>query len=189
MGLYGSFAIALAIGTMTLACAPAPSASAALIADHIHSSASDAKRSTGAVMTGEMTQLEMTESVEAVVGRPAAPGRLTGWLLLRNVSAGEIVRVIGVSIRFVDSGDRPMALGAGRRTTALQMATTQLSPEPLDPGEAVVQAVDVDLPTTKNLREVRFELSYVAAPASEGNYPLHDDREQTLRFVLPIAGR
>jgi len=64
--------------------------------------------------------------------------------------------------------------------------TTPLSFEPLEPGETVAQSVQVEIPTTRNLKEVRLEFSYAVSPASEGNYPPRDDREQTLRFVVLI---
>ena len=187
IGRYGSLFIATAIATITSACAPAPSASAAVSVDRIHAHVSDARGSAGAAITGEMTQLKITESAEPVIGHSSAHGTLSGWLVLRNVSAGQIVRVIGVNIRCIDFSDRPIGLGAGRSTAAMRVATTQLSFEPLGPGEAVAQIVHVEIPNTKNLKEVRFKFSFAASPATEGNYPHHDDREQTLRFVVPIA--
>ena len=184
---YGSFFIATAIATMTVACTPTPSASAALIVDRIHPQFSHVRGSAGPAITGEMTQLKITQAAQSVIGHSTAPGTLSGWLVVRNVSAGQIVRVIGVNIRYIDFSDRPVGRAAGGSTAAMRMATTQLSFEPLGPGEAAAQIVHVEIPKTKNLKEVRFEFSFAASPAAEGNYPHRDDREQTLQFVVPIA--
>ena len=187
IGRCGSLFIAAAIATITSACAPAPSASAAVSVDRIHAQVSDARGSAGAAIIGEMTQLKITESAEPVFGRSTAHGTLSGRLVLRNVSAGQIVRVIGVNVRYITFSDQPIGRGAGRSTVAMRAASTQLSFEPLGPGKAVAQIVHVEIPNTKNLKEVRFEFSFAASPATEGNYPHRDDREQTLQLVVPIA--
>lgn len=184
-GQYRSLVIVAAMATMTLACVSAPAASPALIADRTHPGPTDARGSASATISGEMTQLQFTESAEPAIGRSTAPGALSGWLVLRNVSATQIVRVTGVDIRYVLSRER-LGLGAGRTTTASRRLTTPLSFEPLEPGETVAQSVQVEIPTTKNLKEVRFEFSYAVSPTSEGNYPPRDDQEQTLRFVVLI---
>jgi hypothetical protein len=60
------------------------------------------------ILSGEMTEIAVTERVENGSGRVDTPARLTGKLVLTNVSSDQSVRVVGGKLLYIDSEGKPI---------------------------------------------------------------------------------
>lgn len=118
------------------------------------------------IVTGAMNEMKVTERVEVGSGRIVTPAKLTGSLKLKNTSPNESVRLVGAKILYLDGQGRPMKLEDSRTEPTLKL--DGYGAERLDPGQEATQAVDVEFPAaalkTKSLKDIRFELTYIASP-------------------------
>ncbi len=183
IGLAVACALAAALAATTLGCSPAPSAVAAVIKDRIYTVTPDSLKATAGIVTGEVTEMKVTERIEEGSGRVANPARLTGKLALKNISADQTVRLVGGKILYIDSSGQPIKLEDNRAEPTIKVASQYGSAERLDPGQDVTQAVDAEFPVealkAKKLKEIRLELSYIPAPF----------KEEKLNFTVSIGGQ
>jgi hypothetical protein len=163
-------------------CTPAPSAIAAVINDKVYSVTPDSVKVNAGIVAGEITEMKVTERVEAGSGRIDSPAKLTGKLDLKNTSADQTVRVIGGRILYIDAQGLPIKLEDNRAEPTIKISSYGSS-ERLDPGQNVTQMMDAEFPVealkAKKLKEIRLELSYIPSPF----------KQQALNFVVSISGQ
>ena len=176
---------ALGIAALTLAaCAPQKAAVVATVNDKVYAVTPDAVKVKAGIVTGELTEMKVTERVEEGSGRVTAPAKLTGKLSLKNTSTDQTMRLVGAKILYIDSQGKAIALEDNRTEPSLQVGgSTYGSAQQLDPGQESSQNLDADFPAAalkaKNLKEVRLELSFVPSQF----------KEETLNFKVSIGGQ
>ena len=133
------------------------------------------------IVTGDVTEMKVTERVEKGSGRVVSPAKLTGTLKLKNSSKDQAVRLVGGKIQYIDAQGQPMKLEETRTEPTIKFAT--YGSERLDPGQDATQSVDVDFPAealkAKKLREIRLDLAYIPSPY----------KEETVNFTVVIGGQ
>jgi len=75
-------------------CTPQPSKPAAVINDKIYAVTPNAMKVKAGIVTGNFSDMKVTERVEEGSGRVASPAKLTGTLVLKNVSTDQSVRLL-----------------------------------------------------------------------------------------------
>jgi len=178
--------IALGVASMMLtACTPPVPSAVAAVNDKVYTVTPDTMKVKAGMVTGEVTEMKVTERVEAGSGRITAPAKLTGKLTLKNTSADQTMRMVSAKIRYIDMQGKPIALEDNRAEPSVQVASQSYSssPDRLDPGQESKHTVDAEFPaaalTAKNLKEVRLELSFIPSQF----------KEEALNFRVSIGGQ
>ena len=178
----GVMAVSAAVAAMIFGCSPQPSATVAVVKDKIYSVTPAAMKVKSGIVTGELTEMKVTERIEEGSGRITSPAKLSGKLVLKNVSADQTLRLIGGKVLYIDMQGKPIKLEENRTEPMLRIASSYGSQERLDPGQNSTQSLDADFPAAalgaKKLKEIRLELSYI--PSSF--------REEALNFNVSIGG-
>ena len=133
------------------------------------------------IVTGDVTEMKVTERVEKGSGRLVSPAKLTGTLKLKNSSTNQTVRLVAGKIQYIDAQGRPIKLSEAQTAPSIRFAT--YGADQLGPGQDATQSVDVDFPAealkAKKLKEIRLELAYIPSPY----------REETVNFTVSIGGQ
>ena len=173
--------VATAVAAMTLGCSQQPSGTATVIEDKTYTVTPASVAVKAGILTGEVTEMKVTERVEKGSGRVVSPAKLTGSLKLKNSSKDQAVRLITGKIQYIDTQGQPIRLVEGRTDPLIKFAT--YGAERLDPGQDATQSVDVDFPAealkAKKLKEIRLELTYIPSPY----------KEETVNFTVVIGGQ
>jgi hypothetical protein len=176
-----SVILAAAATAATFGCAQKPAVTAAVIEDKVYSVSPDQVQVKAGIVTGEVTEMKVTERVEQGSGRVDSPAKLSGKLKVTNSSSDQTVRLLGGKIIYIDDQGQPIKIEEARTEPVIKFANMSNSVDRLDPGQDMTQAVDVDFPATalkaKKLKEIRIELAYI--PSS---YKL-----QTANFSVSIG--
>ncbi len=171
---------AAAVAAMAVGCSQQPSGTAAVTEDKTYTVTPASVKVKAGIVTGEVTEMKVTERVEQGSGRVVSPAKLTGTLKLKNTSANQSVRLVAGKIRYIDTLGRPIQLEAARTESTLKFAT--YGSERLDPGQDATQSLDLDFPAealkVKRLKEIRLELAYIPSPY----------QEETVNFTVSIGG-
>jgi len=171
--------VATAVAVMTLGCSQ-PSGTALVIEDKTYTVTPAAVKVKAGIVTGEVTEMKVTERVEKGSDRVVSPAKLTGTLKLKNTSANQTVRLVAGKIQYIDAQGQPIKLEGARTEPTLKFAT--YGSERLDPGQEATQSLDVDFPAAalkaKKLKEIRLELAYIPSPY----------QEETVNFTVSIGG-
>jgi uncharacterized membrane protein YeaQ/YmgE (transglycosylase-associated protein family) len=173
-------ALVAAVVWMTLGPSVQPSATAAaVIEDKTYAVTPAAMKVKAGIVTGEVTDMKVTERVEQGSGRVVSPAKLTANLVLKNSSGNQTVRLVAGKIQYIDAGGQPIKLEDMRTEPTLRFAT--YGTDRLDPGQEATQSLDVDFPAealkAKRLKEIRLELAYIPSPY----------HEETVNFVVSIG--
>ena len=175
--------VSAAVAAMTLGCSPQPSAVAPVISEKVDTVMPDTLKVKVGIVTGELTEMKVTERVEEGYGRIATPAKLSGKLILKNVSADQTVRLVGGKISYIDAQGQPIALEDKRTEPMIKISSSYGSSERLDPGQDATQVLDAEFPVAalkaKKLKEIRLALTYIPSPFTE----------QTLNFTVSIGGQ
>lgn len=175
----GTAILATAVAVTTLGCAQGPSAPATTIEDKTYAVTPASVKATAGILTGEVTEMKVTERVERGSERVVSPAKLTGMLRLKNTSANQSVRLVAGKILYIDAQGRPIKLEETRTEPVVKF--TAYNNERLDPGQDATQSVEVDFPAealkAKRLKELRLELAYIPSPY----------QEQTVNFIVSIG--
>ncbi len=175
--------VSTAVAAITLGCSQQPAAVAPTISDKVYSVTPDALKVKAGIVSGEVTEMKVTERVEAGSGRVETPARLTGKLVLKNVSADQSVRLIGGKISYIDTEGKRIALEDNRTEPTIKVSSSYNSSERLDPGQEATQPVDAEFPIEalkmKRLKEIRLDLAYTPSAY----------HEETLKFAVSIGGQ
>jgi uncharacterized membrane protein YeaQ/YmgE (transglycosylase-associated protein family) len=172
-------AIVATVAWMTLGPGPQPVATAAVIGDRTYAVTPASMTVKAGIVTGEVTDMKVTERVEQGSDRIVTPAKLTATLRLKNTSTNQTVRLVAGKILYIDAQGQPIALEDARTEPALKFAT--YGNERLDPGQEASQSVDVEFPAAalkaKTLKEIRLEFAYIPSPY----------REETVNFAVSIG--
>ncbi len=164
---------------MILGCSQQPSGTAAIIEDKTYPVTPASVTVKAGIVTGEVTELKVTERVEKGSDRVVSPAKLTGTLKLKNTSANQTVRLVAGKILYIDAQGQPIKLEESRTEPVVKFAT--YGSERLDPGQDATQSLDVEFPAealkAKKLKEIRLELAYIPSPY----------REETINFTVSIG--
>jgi len=175
--------VSAAAAALMAGCSPQQTASAAPINDRVYTVTPASVKVAAGILTGEITEMKVMERVEEGSGRIASAAKLSGKLVLKNVSADQTVRLLGAKLLYIDAQGQPMKLEDNRTEPTLKVASSYGQSERLDPGQDATQAVDAEFPAealkAKKLKEIRLELAYVPSPY----------KEQTLNFTVSIGGQ
>ena len=168
-----------AMAVITAGCSQGPSGTAAVIEDKTYTVTPASVKVQAGIVTGEVTEMKVTERVEKGSARVVAPAKLTGTLKLKNTSANQTVRLVAGKIQYIDAQGQPIKLEGTRTEPTLKFAT--YGSERLDPGQDATQSLDVEFPAealkAKKLKEIRLELAYIPSPY----------REETVNFTVSIG--
>ena len=175
----GLTVLAAVVAVMALGCAQQPSATAAAVEDKTYPVTPASVTVKAGIITGEVTEMKVTERVEKGSDRVVSPAKLTGTVKLKNTSANQTVRLVAGKIMYIDAQGRPIKLEAARTEPVLKFSA--YGSERLDPGQDATQPLEVEFPAealkSKRLKEIRLELAYVPSPY----------QEQTINFTVSIG--
>jgi len=164
---------------MTFGCSQGPSGTAAVIEDKTYTVTPASVTVKAGIVTGEVTEMKVTERVEKSSGRVVSPAKLTGTLKLKNTSANQTVRLLAGKILYIDVQGQPIKLEAARTEPTVKFTT--YGKEQLEPGQDATQSLDVEFPAealkAKKLKEIRLELAYIPSPY----------REEMINFTVSIG--
>ncbi len=155
-----------AVAAAGFGCAQKPSTPAAVIEDKIYTVSPDQVQVKTGIVTGEVTEMKVTERVEQGTGRVDSPAKLTGKLKLTNSSTDQTVRMLGGKLIYIDDQGQVIKIEQARTEPALKFSPSfNNGADRLDPGQDASQTVEVDFPAealkSKKLKEIRLELSYI----------------------------
>jgi uncharacterized membrane protein YeaQ/YmgE (transglycosylase-associated protein family) len=174
-------AVVAAVAWMILGPAPQPAATAAVVKEKTYTVTPAAMKVKAGIVTGEVTDMKVTERVEQDSGRVISPAKFTAKVVLKNSSADQTVRLVAGKIRYIDAQGQPIKLEDARTEPALRFAS--YGNDRLDPGQEATEALDVDFPAealkAKKLKEIHLELAYIPSPY----------REETVHFTVSIGGQ
>jgi hypothetical protein len=173
-----------AASAMLAACTPQAPTALAAVNDKVYTVTPNTMNVKAGIVTGEVSDMKVTERVEEGTGRVATPAKLTGKLSLKNTSSDQTMRLVGGKISYIDMQGKPIALEDNRTAPAIQVGSTSYgSSDRLDPGQASSHTLDAEFPVAalkaKNLKEVRLELAFIPSQF----------REETLNFTVSIGGQ
>ena len=161
--------VILAVVFMMSGCSQQPSAPAARIEDKSYPVTPASVTVKVGIVTGEITDMKVTERVEQGSGRVVSPAKLTGTLKLKNTSVDQSVRLVSGRIKYIDAQGRSIAMVDGQQEPTIKFAG--YGAERLDPGQDATHSLEADFPAEalkpKNLREIRVEIAYLPSPYKE----------------------
>ena len=161
---------------------PATGATAAQIEDKVYTVTPASVKVKAGIVTGEVTEMKVTERIEKGSGRVDSPAKLTGSLKMTNTSADQTVRLIGGKIQYINALGQAIKLEESRTEPTIKFATYG-NAEQLDPGQDTTQSLDLDFPAealkAKNLKEIRLELVYLPSPY----------KKEKASFIVSIGGQ
>ena len=173
--------VATAVAAMTLGCSQQTSGTATVIEDKVYTVTPAAVKVKAGIVTGDVTEMKVTERVEKGSGRIVSPAKLSGKLVLKNSSTNQTVRLVAGKIQYIDDQGKPIKLAEAQTEPTIKFAT--YGAEQLGPGQDATQSLDVDFPAealkAKKLKEIRIELAYIPSPY----------KEETVNFTVAIGGQ
>lgn len=179
----GVLVIGAAVVAMTLGCSPKPAATQAAVNDKFYAVTPDAVTVKGSLLSGALTEIKVVERVEDGSGRIDQPARLTGKLVLTNVSKDQSLQLLGGKLLYIDMQGKPIPLEDKRTEPTLKASNSSSSPDRLDPGQDASQSVEADFPAEalkmKRLKEIRLELQYIPSTY----------KQETMNFGVAISGQ
>ncbi|MBI2001633.1 MAG: hypothetical protein HYT85_12490 [candidate division NC10 bacterium] len=173
--------VATAVAATTLGCSEQTSGTAAVIEDKTYTVTPAAVKVKAGIVTGDVTEMKVTERVEKGSGRIVSPAKLSGKLVLKNSSTNQTVRLVAGKIQYIDTQGQPIKVSEAQTEPTIKFAT--YGAEQLGPGQDATQSLDVDFPAealkAKKLKEIRLELAYIPSPY----------KEETVNFSVAIGGQ
>jgi hypothetical protein len=156
-----------------------PTATAATIDDRTYAVTPATMKLQAGVVTGEVTDMKVTERIEQGSGRVVSPAKLTARIALKNSSVDQTVRLVTGKIQYIDAQGRPITLEDNRADPIVKFSSS----ERLDPGQETTESLDVDFPAealkASTLKTIRVNLAYVPSPY----------REETANLPVSIGGK
>jgi hypothetical protein len=172
----------MAAAVLLAGCSPKPAPEAVAVNDKEYAVTPDAVKVKAGILSGELTEMKVIERVEDGSGRVDTPPRLTGKLVLTNVSADQSVRLLGGKVLYIDQQGKTIALEDNRAEPTLRSASDG-NQERLDPGQEAAQSVEAEFPVAalkpKRLKEIRLELLYIPSAY----------RQQTMNFGVSVGAK
>lgn len=161
----GVVSVTAVLALSTLGCTTKPQAPEAVIEDKVFAVTPASEQVKAGIVSGEMSDMKITERVEKSSGRVDAAPHLTATLKLKNTSADQSVSAIAGAVRYIGTDGKPIALEDQRNNLAIPSNTYGSGTERLDPGQETTRSVDVDFPAAAleatKLKDIRLELTYI----------------------------
>jgi len=174
-------AVVAVVVWMILGPSPQPAATAAVVKDKTYTVTPAAMKVKAGIVTGEMTDMRVTERVEQGSDRVVSPAKFTAKVVLKNSSADQTVRLVAGKIRYIDAQGQPIQLEDARTEPTLRFAS--YGNDRLDPGQEATESLDVAFPAealkAKKLKGIQLELAYIPSPY----------RQETVHFTVSIGGQ
>ncbi len=175
----GMMMVTTAVVAMSLGCSQQPSGTGAVIEDKTYTVTPAAVQVKAGIVTGNVTEMKVTERVEKGSDRIVSPAKLTGKLVLKNSSTNQTVRLVAGKIQYIDAQGQPIKVAEAQTEPTIKFAT--YGAEQLGPGQDATQQLEVDFPAealkAKKLKEIRLELAYIPSPY----------KEETVNFSVAIG--
>ena len=173
-----------AVAAAGFGCAQKPADTAAVIEDRTFVVTPDRMMVQAGIVTGEITEMKVTERVEQGSGRVAFPARFSGKLSLKNGASDQAVRLLSGKLVYIDDRGQPIDVSDSRSEPVFKFFTSGYNDtDRLDPGQHVDQSVEVDFPAAalkdRKLGEIRIELKYIPVPL----------RQETARASVSLVGK
>jgi hypothetical protein len=169
------------VTAMTLGCSQQASGPAVVIEDKVYTVTPASVQVKAGIVTGDVTEMKVTERIEKSSGRIVSPAKLTGKLALKNSSTNQTVRLVAGRIQYIDAQGQPIKLAEAQTEPTIKFAT--YGTEQLGPGQDATQSLEVDFPAealkAKKLKEIRLELAYIPSPY----------KEESVNFTVAISGQ
>ena len=169
------------LAAVSAACTPQQSAKAPAVNDKTYAVSPADLTVKGSLLSGALTGMKVVERVEDGSGRVDQAARLTGKLVVTNLSKDQSVRLVGGNLVYIDMHGKPIALEDNRTAPTLKLTSSYGSQERLDPGQHLSQPVEAEFPVAalqmKRLKEIRLELLYIPSAY----------RQETMNFGVSIA--
>jgi len=180
--MFSRSAIASAVfAAVTVGCTPPQAAKSAAINDKVYAVTPADLTVKGPVLSGALTEMKVVERIEDGSGRIDQPARLTGKLVLTNVSKDQSVRLVGGKLLYIDAQGKPIPLEDKRTEPTLKASPQYGGQERLDPGQDATQQVEAEFPVAalqmKHLKEIRLELLYIPSAY----------KQETMNFGVSVA--
>ena len=180
--MFSRSAIASAVfAAVTVGCTPPQAAKSAAINDKVYAVTPADLTVKGPVLSGALTEMKVVERIEDGSGRIDQPARLTGKLVLTNVSKDQSVRLVGGKLLYIDAQGKPIPLEDKRTEPTLKASSQYGGQERLDPGQDATQQVEAEFPVAalqmKRLKEIRLELLYIPSAY----------KQETMNFGVSVA--
>ena len=176
-------AVTAALVAMSVGCSQKPAATAPAVNDKGYTVTPSQLTVSSGPLSGTLTEMKVVERVEAGSGRIDQPARLTGKLVLTNVSKDQSVHLLGGKLLYIDAQGRPIQLEDKRTEPTLKISSSMGGQERLDPGQEASQPVEADFPAealkAKRLKEIRLELLYTPSAY----------KQETMNFGVAIGGQ
>ena len=174
-------AVVAVVVWMILGPTPQPAATAAVVNDKTYTVTPAAMKVKAGIVTGEVTDMRVTERVEQGSDRVVSPAKFTAKVVLKNSSANQTIRLVGGKIRYIDAQGQPIKLEDARSEPTLKFAS--YGNDRLDPGQEATESLDVAFPAealkAKKLKGIQLELAYIPSPY----------RQETVHFTVSIGGQ
>ena len=165
------------MGWMMFGPVPPPAATAAVIDEKIYAVTPPTMTLRAGVVTGEVTEMRVTERIEQGSNRVVSPAKLTARIALKNTSGSQSVRMVTGKIQYIDAQGQPITLEDNRADPIVKFAST----DRLDPGQETTEGIDVEFPAAglkaNAVKSIRLNLAYVPSPY----------REETASFAVSIG--
>jgi hypothetical protein len=156
--------IAAALAALLGGCSQPPATKVADIKDRDYAVNPATVTVKAGILSGVMSEMKVSERVEDGSGRIDTPARLTGKLVLKNVSADQTVHLVGGKVVYMDMQGKPIPLEDNRAEPTLKVSTYN-SQDRIDPGQEAMQTVEAEFPAAalqaKRLKDIRVELLYI----------------------------
>ena len=180
----GGMLVTTVLVVLTVGCTPKEKqVPAAVIEEKVFTVTPSTVKAEAGIVSGELTEMKVTERIEQGSGRVDSPAKLTGKLALKNVSADQAVRLIGGKLLYIDAQGQPIKLEENRTEPVIKIGSSYGSTDRLDPGQDAKQDLEAEFPVkalkAKELKEIRLELSYIPSPF----------KEEKLNFSVSISGQ
>lgn len=163
--------IAAATAAALAACSQkAPETAAPKISQEVFDLTPGSIKVKAGIVGGELKDLKVTEQVQEGTGQVDSGPRLSGHLVLRNLSTDQSVLVNGGKLVFADAANKPITSGPESNPPAISLGDSgdNSGASRLDPGQELTRDIDVDFPGEAlkpgKLHEIRMQLQYTAAP-------------------------
>src|SRR5438552_17323743 len=126
-------AIATAVfATITVGCTPPQSQNRPVVNDKTYPVTPGALTVKGSLLRGALTEMKVVERVEDGTGRIDTPARLTGKLVLTNVSKDQSLRLRGGKLLYIDMQGKPIPLDDKRTEPTRKVSNSSRRHQRLD---------------------------------------------------------
>jgi hypothetical protein len=133
------------------------------------------------ILSGQLSNLSVTERVNAETGEVVYAPQLRGTLTLKNGSPDQAVRLLGGHVEYLTEAGAPIALAPDRSEAGFSFYS--YSSERLDPGKEISHSVDVPFPAVAldgtALSDIRLRITYLPAPY----------RQESVEVPVTVAAR